>query len=231
MSSKAQTSPPTNSQLASRWFERFPLESALDAFERCTMIALFGSFVVALSASILESWSHEKGFAIGSLMLLITESMVLVFVLIRKKAKTLSLRITDWFLAYGATCLPLLARPAQNSAHFFEAVAAPLTVLGLAWVLFAKYTLGRRFGIVAANRGICDRGPYRLVRHPIYTGYFILHVGFLMLSPTLWNAVVFASFYAVLIPRIFAEERVLGQDEEYRTYMSKVKSRLIPGLF
>jgi protein-S-isoprenylcysteine O-methyltransferase Ste14 len=218
-------------QPSTPWLERNKLETLLDALERCTMIVLFGTFVVALLASIITSIRHETSVAIGSLMLLITESMVLIFILFRKRAETLSLRLTDWFLAYAATCLPLLARPAENIPHLLEEVATPLTVFGLGWVLFAKFTLGRRFGIVAANRGVCDRGPYRLVRHPIYTGYIMVHVGFLMLSPTIWNAVIFAAFYAVLIPRIFAEERILGQDEQYRSYMSKVKSRLIPGLF
>jgi protein-S-isoprenylcysteine O-methyltransferase Ste14 len=226
---------PSNSgpmlQPSTPWLERSKLETLLDAFERCTMIVLFGTFVVALLGSIITSINHETNVAIGSLMLLITESMVLVFILFRKKAKNLSLRLNDWFLAYAASCLPLLARPAQNIAHYWEEIATPLTILGLAWVLLAKFTLGRRFGIVAANRGICDRGPYRLVRHPIYTGYIMVHVGFIMLSPTIWNAAVFAAFYVVLIPRIFAEERVLGQDEHYRSYMSKVKSRLIPGIF
>jgi protein-S-isoprenylcysteine O-methyltransferase Ste14 len=195
------------------------------------MLVLFGWFVVALLSSIITTWTQESNVVIGDFMLLITEAMVIVFVIVRKKAKTLSLRFTDWFLAYSASCLPLLARPDHSVPHFWDGGAVPLTILGLTLILYAKLTLGRRFGLVAANRGICHNGPYRFVRHPIYFGYLLLHVGFLMLSPTLWNAVIFGSFYALLIPRIYAEERVLGQDDEYRAYMSKVKSRLIPGFF
>ncbi|MCU0718221.1 MAG: isoprenylcysteine carboxylmethyltransferase family protein [Pirellula sp.] len=203
----------------------------LDTFERGTMLVLFGWFVVALTSSIITTWTLESNVVIGDFMLLITEAMVIVFVLLRRKAKTLSLRFSDWFLAYAASCLPLLARPDHSESHFWDGGAVPLTILGLTLILYAKLTLGRRFGLVAANRGVCDTGPYRFVRHPIYFGYLLLHVGFLMLSPTLWNAIVFATFYALLIPRIFAEERVLGEDDQYRIYMSKVKSRLIPGFF
>jgi protein-S-isoprenylcysteine O-methyltransferase Ste14 len=203
----------------------------LDAFERVTMLILFGWFLFAVSKSIVSTWQAASQVVIGDIMLLITETAVIVFVLFRRQAKSLSLRLNDWFLAFSASCLPLFARPNHTVPHLWDTAAVPLTVLGLAMILCAKLTLGRRFGLVAANRGICDVGPYRLVRHPIYFGYLMLHVGFFMLNPTIWNFVVFAAFYAVLIPRIFAEERLLSQDEQYKSYMGRVRFRLVPGLF
>ena len=230
--------PPTaNSQitilrrLSTSWTDHSKRAYWLDLFERCSMILLFGWFVAALSASIVETWATRNSVVIGDLMLLATEAMVLFFVLIRRKAKSLSLRFNDWLLAFVTSCLPLLARPDHSVAHFWDGAAVPLTILGLTTILYAKLTLGRRFGLVEANRGICNDGPYRLVRHPIYCGYLMLHVGFLLLSPTVWNLLVFGSFYGLLIPRIFAEERVLSEDNQYRVYMEKVRSRLIPGLF
>jgi protein-S-isoprenylcysteine O-methyltransferase Ste14 len=58
-----------------------------------------------------------------------------------------------------------------------------------------------------------------------------LHAGFFLLNPTVWNLSVFATLYAIQIPRILAEERLLGQDPEYQQYMQKVRSRLVPGVF
>ena len=52
-----------------------------------------------------------------------------------------------------------------------------------------------------------------------------------MLNPTMWNFAVFSIFYSLKIPRILAEERLLGQDTNYRSYMDRVRFRLIPGLF
>jgi len=207
------------------------LKWCLDLFERVSMILLFGWFVSALSSSILAKSTEGKHVIIGDCMLLITETMVLFFVLFRKPAKALSLRLSDWFIAYSTSCLPLLARPDENGLHFWDGAAVPLTILGMSMILYAKLTLGRRFGLVPANRGISEGGPYRLVRHPIYFGYFLLHVGFILLSPTTWNFIVFGAFYGLLIPRIFAEERVLSEDGHYLDYMKKVKFRLIPGLF
>jgi protein-S-isoprenylcysteine O-methyltransferase Ste14 len=85
--------------------------------------------------------------------------------------------------------------------------------------------------LVAANRGICSSGPYKFVRHPIYFGYVLLHTGFFMLNPSLWNLAIFGLLYSIKIPRILIEEGLLSRDPEYRSYMDKVRFRLLPGLF
>lgn len=215
-----------------QWWKSPALRSiVLDAFERVAILILFGSFLQALVGSMLESFRAGHPVVIGDLMLLITETMMVVLVLFRKGAKSLSLRPTDWALAFSATCLSLLARPCPGVPHSWDGIAVALTIAGLTTQLYSKITLGRRFGLVAANRGICSNGPYRLVRHPIYLGYVMLHTGFFLLNPTLWNFGVFAILYAIKIPRILAEERLLSQDPDYQTYMIKVRSRLIPGVF
>jgi protein-S-isoprenylcysteine O-methyltransferase Ste14 len=125
----------------------------------------------------------------------------------------------------------MLVRPVEGPTYSWHTFAALLMLAGLAFQIFAKYTLGRRFGAVAANRGICDSGPYQIVRHPIYLGYMATHVGFLLVECSWWNLSVYALFYAVLIPRILAEERLLTQDRAYAEYRQRVQYRLIPGVF
>ena len=92
-------------------------------------------------------------------------------------------------------------------------------------------TLGRSFGIVPANRGVVDSGPYLLVRHPIYAGYLVTHVAFLVAHPTLWNLAVIAICDTSLIVRASFEERILSNDERYRHYCERVGWRLLPGVF
>jgi protein-S-isoprenylcysteine O-methyltransferase Ste14 len=214
------------------WWRDASLRSVvLDAIERIATVILFASFLQALSASAYRSLLTGQAVAIGDIMLIITESMMVCLVLFRRGAKSLSLRPADWGLAFSATCLSLLARPCAGPSHAWDGFAIILTMTGLSTQLFSKLTLGRRFGLVAANRGICSSGPYRVVRHPIYLGYVMLHLGFLLLNPSLWNLCVFSLLYTVQVPRILAEERLLGQDADYRTYMHRVRSRLIPGLF
>ena len=213
------------------WKEPSLRAKILDSFEKVVIVLLFSNFLVAISGAIITAFQDGRSVFIGDLMLLVTEFLMVFFVLIRRSANSLSMRPADWGLAFGATCMSLLARPHEGPGHVWDSLAVMLTVTGLSMQLYAKVTLGRRFGIVPANRGICVAGPYRFVRHPIYFGYVILHLGFFMLNPTMWNFAVFSIFYSLKIPRILAEERLLGQDTNYRSYMDRVRFRLIPGLF
>jgi protein-S-isoprenylcysteine O-methyltransferase Ste14 len=197
----------------------------LDVVERMAILVLYGFFLASTLGSFLNTWN------IGNLLMFITESILVGFVLCRKPAQHVSLRSQDWALAFGATSLPLLVRSSEGSGHAWDPLAINLIFCGLAIQVISKLTLGRRFGIVAANRGICMSGPYRIVRHPIYMGYLFSHVGFLLLNPTWWNLAVYLAVYSLKIPRILAEERLLGMDLAYRNYCGVVRYRMIPGLF
>ena len=106
-----------------------------------------------------------------------------------------------------------------------------MLLMGLVLQLWAKLTLRRSFGIVPANRGVKASGPYRLVRHPMYLGYVTVHIGFLLLSPNLWNLVVYGLSFAIQIVRIRAEERLLGLDPAYAAFQAHTRFRLLPGVF
>jgi protein-S-isoprenylcysteine O-methyltransferase Ste14 len=203
----------------------------LDGFEKCLILGLYLCFLNALAKSIANGLLHGQGIVIGDAMLVTTETIMVLMVLMRRSAKELTLRPRDWAIALSATCLTLLARPFPHSPQWFDAIGASLTIFGLSMQLYAKITLGRRFGLVAANRGICSSGPYRIVRHPIYFGYVMLHIGFFLLNPSLWNLAIFGMLYAIKIPRILIEEDLLARDPDYGQYMDKVRYRLLPGVF
>jgi protein-S-isoprenylcysteine O-methyltransferase Ste14 len=92
-------------------------------------------------------------------------------------------------------------------------------------------TLGRRFGVRPALRGLATRGPYRIVRHPIYLAYLLSDIGYNLQE---WNSgtvmLVVLGWLAILY-RIRAEERVLVRDPGWRAYTGLVRSRLIPGIW
>ena len=77
---------------------------------------------------------------------------------------------------------------AARAAAAAAALAPELTTVaiscaGLAIVIAGKITLGRSFALLPANRGVVSTGVYRVVRHPIYMGYLITHVAFLVGEP------------------------------------------------
>jgi protein-S-isoprenylcysteine O-methyltransferase Ste14 len=131
----------------------------------------------------------------------------------------------------GATLAPLWVCPGGPGALVPIWLGESLLLFGAFCLVFAKITLGRSFGMIPAHRGLTQAGPYRLVRHPMYAGYLLCHVGFLLLNPTFWNLGVYACFYALQVPRLVVEEIHLRQDPNYGDYAAKVPYRLIPGIF
>jgi protein-S-isoprenylcysteine O-methyltransferase Ste14 len=197
----------------------------LDWMERLVLLAFYTWLVVRLLTSY---WANS---GIANLLLLPSEGLVVFFILIRRRPTAVSRRWGEWLLAMAASCTPLLAAAEGEPLWLSPAVGATLLMMGMLVQLHAKLTLGRSFGCVPAHRGLKLEGPYRFVRHPMYAGYLLGHLGFLLLNPGPWNLAVYALSYALQIPRLLAEERLLGRDPRYRAYQAGVRYRLIPGLF
>jgi hypothetical protein len=91
--------------------------------------------------------------------------------------------------------------------------------------------LGRCFGFVAADRGLVTRGPYAVVRHPVYASYLLIQSGYLLQSISLRNAMVMALASGCNVGRALMEERLLARSPAYRAYRRRVPWRLVPGLW
>jgi len=126
---------------------------------------------------------------------------------------------------------PPLVRSTDAVPFAADMVTALISAIGLMLVIAAKMTLGRSFGIAPANRGVVASGPYNFVRHPIYTGYIVTHIAFVMAHPSPWNVAVLTIADLALVVRALLEERVLGGDERYREYCGRVRWHLIPKVF
>jgi protein-S-isoprenylcysteine O-methyltransferase Ste14 len=160
----------------------------------------------------------------------ILESWMAGLFLLRRQPLAVSGTPLAWLAAPLGSFGMLMARPG-GTGGISHAISEPIQLFGVGVALVSLWTLGRSFGLVAANRGIRMGGPYRLVRHPIYFGYLFTNIGYVLESPTSWNiGLVCATLLGQLI-RIREEERVLGQDDTYRRYMTRVRSRLIPFVF
>jgi protein-S-isoprenylcysteine O-methyltransferase len=116
-----------------------------------------------------------------------------------------------------------------------RAAAAVLLVGGLAFRWWAVITLGKFFTVDVATHAdheLVDTGPFRLVRHPSYTGLLLAFLGF---GVSLGNA---ASIVVLMVPIVVAlsyrmkvEEAALRRalGERYDAYCARTK-RLIPGI-
>ncbi len=106
-----------------------------------------------------------------------------------------------------------------------------LVTLAACLSLASLLSLGRLFGVFPALRGLVTKGPYRLVRHPMYLAYVIADIGYNLQEWNFGTALLVMAGWASLIYRIQAEERILSQNAGWSTYATSVRCRLFPGIW
>jgi len=111
--------------------------------------------------------------------------------------------------------------------------AFALFVAGMVLRAWSIRTLGRFFTVqvaIAGDHRLVDTGPYRLLRHPSYTGSLLMFVGYLLCyGNALTLAIVLLSVLAVFVRRIVVEEAALaGNFGDTWTAYAKRTWRLVP---
>jgi protein-S-isoprenylcysteine O-methyltransferase Ste14 len=165
---------------------------------RAVLVTLFVLFAWA-NFSHWRSTGRPSGLGTTAL-----EGWAAILFLVRRSPERLSVRPLAWVAAPVGSFAMLLARP-----HGGGLAQLPCELVQLGGVLLALAslaTLGRSFGLVAADRGLKTSGPYRLVR--------------LLLLSTVFQLV-----------RIREEEAVLDGDAAYSGYRRSVPYRLVPRLY
>ena len=198
---------------------------AADLAARALIIVLFSLMAVRFASDFVATGR------LTGLFLLASEVLVVMLTLVRRSAVIVDRSIRARVLTTVSMMGPPLLAPAAVMPLAPEAVTVGLSCAGLCVVIAGKITLGRSFALLPANRGVVSNGLYRIVRHPIYLGYLVTHVAFLVASPSLWNIVALLAADAALLARAVCEERTLAQDPEYREYQTRVRWRVAPGVF
>ena len=132
---------------------------------------------------------------------------------------------------YAGCLFPFFIDVNSGSRIISESFAATFQIIGLLWTIHAKVSLGRSFGWLPADRGVVETGAYAFVRHPIYLGYLISQVGFLLANLSIQNMLVYVLNLVAQLYRISREEKYLLQNEAYRNYAKRVRFKLIYGVF
>ena len=127
-----------------------------------------------------------------------------------------------------------IKRPLWPHSLALDAAGLAITVLGAAFAIWSRVTLGRNWSSVPQvkeQHELVVKGPYRIVRHPIYTGLILAVAGTgLAQDKGIWLfmvVLIFASYWL----KIRVEERLMMETfpEEYPEYRRRVKA-LIPGI-
>ena len=203
----------------SAWF----LDQAREFAARACISALFVVLATRIGAEFLRT-GHVTG-----LLLLVSELLVVVLTVMRRPA----LAIDRSWLARIVTTVSILGVPfirPTGGGLVPDVQTALLTASGLLLIIVGKMTLGRSFGLMPAHRGLVCTGVYGFVRHPIYAGYLVTHVGFLLAHPSPLNLALLVTSDTALLVRAMLEERTLARDPEYVDYMQRVRWRVLPGV-
>lgn len=207
-----------------------PRDGALtETLLRAFALATYGVLV----SNVAMAWWADTS-RVTLLLLLASESFTLGLVLFARRAAVRDLSpIALAATLYAAFFFVFFQY--QGTQHLVsEWLGAALQLTGLAWQTVSKVALGRCFGLLPASRGLVTHGPYRIVRHPIYLGYLIAHVGFLLSNFSWINLFVLAALYLAQTVRMQREEAVLHAGErhaEYQAYCTEVRYRIVPYVF
>ena len=106
-----------------------------------------------------------------------------------------------------------------------------LLIAGLAFAICSVAVLGRCFGILPDVRGLVTRGPYRLVRHPLYLGELTAVLGIVLGSrrPLLAGGTWLVCVGLQLARTSYEERNIRAEFPQYDEYAARTR-RLIPGV-
>lgn len=87
---------------------------------------------------------------------------------------------------------------------------------------------------IQMDRGhvVCDSGPYRIMRHPGYAGHILPLAGIVLALNSVWTLIPAGVALVVIVVRTALEDRTLKEElPGYRDYASRVRYRLLPGVY
>jgi protein-S-isoprenylcysteine O-methyltransferase Ste14 len=120
-----------------------------------------------------------------------------------------------------------------TSSPWLQGIGLAVFVLGLALAIWARVFLGRNWGMPMSQKAdpeLVTTGPYRSIRHPIYTGIILAMVGTTIAVSLYWLVAVVV-IGAYFLYSAVVEERSMARlfPDSYPAYKQSTKM-LIPYL-
>jgi protein-S-isoprenylcysteine O-methyltransferase Ste14 len=141
-------------------------------------------------------------------------------------------------LAY-ALWIPVPVGVSLRLASILHIIGFALFVAGTFLVVWARQTLGRMWGLTTSRKvkllpdhRLVKGGPYSVIRHPMYSGWWFAVLGIVLIYRT-WILVLLLVFSVIVFARrARLEERVLAErfGDEWEAYAASTKS-LFPFIY
>jgi protein-S-isoprenylcysteine O-methyltransferase Ste14 len=137
------------------------------------------------------------------------------------------------FAAVAGTSLSVgfVLLPQQELSYALYLASLLLIIAGTGFAICAVLVLGRSISILPEARRLVTRGPYALVRHPLYLGELVALAGVALQYMSVWALLLLGLVWSFQLQRMKYEEQVLFQIfPEYGDYMTRT-ARLLPGIY
>jgi protein-S-isoprenylcysteine O-methyltransferase Ste14 len=122
--------------------------------------------------------------------------------------------------------------PVWAPSPVVSSVALSAVVIGAAFAIWARLTIGTNWSgavTLKENHELMQRGPYHLVRHPIYTGLLLMGVATAINYDEWYGFVIMGVVIVLFFFKIRLEERLMTENfpDQYPQYRQRVKA-IIP---
>ena len=170
---------------------------------------------------------------LGAVLTCAFYALVIRCYLRRGPAIATSRSVTAHAAAVAATLIlftiPLLRSAPPGVAQ--QGFSDVLLMIGEAWALWSLRFLGRNLSVIAQAREVVQAGPYRWVRHPLYSGEIVAALGIALSANSGPAVLVWLALCGLQAYRALREEQVLLEAlPGYREYRTRTAA-LLPGLF
>jgi protein-S-isoprenylcysteine O-methyltransferase Ste14 len=208
------------------------IASAGEVIGKAILVAVFGVFAALKALAIksqLDSW--EPGRVVEKYIELAAQFASLAFLVLLLSLTLLRFRphgtAGGWEPRVSALVgtflsLSLVALPMADLGPVLRVVAIALVLAGWLSSIYVLAWLGRSFSIMAQARRLVTRGPYRVVRHPLYVCEEIAMIGMVLLCLSPMAVLIAAVQWMFQLRRMTNEERVLRASfPEYVDYAAR----------